>query len=1035
VEARIMATRDRAYDLGEGRSENLDQDPATSDGAPNGGEDNRYTGVVIIHGIGDLKRNATLEEAVNTLAYWFNHQAGLALRRDGPGRVWVTAKLRDDPNPDAPAARATMRLAAPAAAPGVAGDTEAASVTSDDTGLRLEFREVWWAESVGLPSVAATFGWARVQAWEQASHLLLPIGRRIGPSHAASRAPAREISQAMTYRPAAAEQKTRRQTSARVGASVGDRPTLTRAQRVLLTGALGIYALGQYIWKAAQWLVLTPLILLLLLVMGLVRLLALLPPLRSTALASVSAFLDYIMLHWIAATQVYTQDYTRSAGIRERFEREVERLLRDERCDRLVVIAHSMGTVIAYEGLTTVLTRPEFRDHDQQVTFICLAQALRRAWLMTADDPHRLRGVLPERVRWLHFWARYDPVAAGPLSARSLPRLEAWPDPNTPDPHKALCARLEACENVDVVNTDSAFTDHTTYWQNFEQVVGPIARELVAGHPALEQAVEARLATADEIMLRRWRVAWRATVALIGGLVLGLALLLWDESQRWTLGHALATSFLQYLGNLLGAALGGFGTVLRDALNTLRALSARASPPVRIDVGFLSVIPPDITWSVVAALLVAGLGILLIGRGIALRSPLAFSSSAATTSARGLLALCAAYLALPAAALLIDAILSPLVPGYPQSASDDPAGILALLVIALLCGAVALVFAIVSAARRHQWGWETAIVVFAGPLALLVFIATPLGLIQSSSIVLFPGLAALFASSFGISYVDAMEVPGLAGAFVGVVGGLIALRILARRRRVGSFALVFLIEVGLLALVAVDNLIINRDFFTPIDEALGLMLPRLAPLLFPSAFVGLFMPVLAYALAYGSEARLVQRTTPTRIGGGMWLPVAVLALLNALAFVEAYLFEVWNRTDVDDYRLATFATAVGGAALATLIGLVAIGRVLVQVVRARRWGWLLALLLILLMVYFAAGGFDPLASSLHFPFGLHYVEDHGESWALSVRLFGLGLSLNVTALVYGLWGGVTLQQEERRGAPGRDDVVERGQSLETHAAS
>jgi hypothetical protein len=78
---------------------------------PNGDAQDHYTAVVLIHGIGDIKRNTTLEEAVNTLTYWFNHEAGLRLRRAGKRRLWLTAQLTVDPNPDAPAARATMDLA------------------------------------------------------------------------------------------------------------------------------------------------------------------------------------------------------------------------------------------------------------------------------------------------------------------------------------------------------------------------------------------------------------------------------------------------------------------------------------------------------------------------------------------------------------------------------------------------------------------------------------------------------------------------------------------------------------------------------------------------------------------------------------------------------------------------------------------------------------------------------------------------------------------------------------------------------------
>jgi hypothetical protein len=101
-------------------------------------------------------------------------------------------------------------------------------------------------------------------------------------------------------------------------------------------------------------------------------------------------------------------------------------------------------------------------------------------------------------------------------------------------------------------HTDSAFTDHTTYWQNLEQVVGPIAMELVRGQPALERMVQAHLATGDHVLLRRAQVAWRSSVALAVGFGLGLALFLWDGSQGWQrIGRTLATSFLKFVTDLV----------------------------------------------------------------------------------------------------------------------------------------------------------------------------------------------------------------------------------------------------------------------------------------------------------------------------------------------------------------------------------------------------------------------------------------------------------------------------------------------------
>ena len=200
---------------------------------------------------------------------------------------------------------------------------------------------------------------------------------------------------------------------------------------------------------------------------------------------------------------------------------------------------------------------------------------------MAADDPRRVHGVLPKRVDWLHFWAHYDPVATGPLTASSLPRPDAYTKQEMKDLYTKLAGRLDECRNIDVVNTDSTFTDHTTYWQNMEEVVGPIARELVRGHPNLERVVEAHVATPDDILIRRCQVAAR-TLALVVGFGLGVALLLWDSSQDWhRVGKTLDTSILQLIGALLGSLAFGFGAVVGDLKVIITKLTGGASLPIK----------------------------------------------------------------------------------------------------------------------------------------------------------------------------------------------------------------------------------------------------------------------------------------------------------------------------------------------------------------------------------------------------------------------------------------------------------------------
>jgi hypothetical protein len=377
----------------------------------------------------------------------------------------------------------------------------------------------------------------------------------------------------------------------------------------------------QYGWKAVQWLALTLLITLLLLIISGLRLLVFVPFLQSAAVAGFIAVTDYVVLHWVGSMRTYLLDHTRGAAIRERFSSDLRYFLDDPLCKRVVVVAHSFGTVIAYEGLTTTLQRPEYADHDTNdtcLTFICLAQALRRAWLLSQPDPGRLRDPLPERVQWFHFWARYDPVPAGPLDASALPpapALQRDVPRATADADRQLRRSLNRCDNIDVVNTDSIFTDHLTYWRNMEQVVGPIAYQLVADHPALQRYVGAHLAGPDAILRRRWRVAVSATIPLLGGLFAAVALLWWELGHGAPIGR-----FLHHFGpglllNLLQVVFGPL-YMLTVTVTTATNLSAPSAIPI-----------PDsaLDWmgSALAAVAVAAAVIPLIGHFTAAPSPLA----------------------------------------------------------------------------------------------------------------------------------------------------------------------------------------------------------------------------------------------------------------------------------------------------------------------------------------------------------------------------------------------------------------------------
>lgn len=487
-----------------------------------------YTGVVVIHGLGIEQRNDTLQEALNGITYWFNHTSGLEFRPTGPGRIWVETRLTLNSNIDADCSQATIWLEPPA--------NGAQQRTAP---LRLEMHEVWWAQSFGLPSAGHVLSWTLLQFFQVADRLS-PISSgsgRLRVLHSDDR-------------------------------GKGDDPHGTfssttppvRPRRYpldwMLRIPLFVYDGLQYFVNLLAWIVGLPVIVVLLLIAMLFDKVSGIPGIP-TIIQGVQTFFTLLSLHWLGSMQIYMEDYTWSSSLRERFQKELTEFLADPACESVVVIAHSMGTVIAYEGLTTALELAQQDAAKKPIRFVTLAVALRRLWQVARTEPRRLRGLLPmDTVTWYDFWARLDPVCAGPLDGSAIPRAHDWVgSENDADPVEKIREQLDRdVQHISVVNRDNLLLDHISYWQNLEQVVGPIARLLVEGHPDLEAHVERHLATRHMILMRRARIATRNTVALIVAVAAFYSVMFINSVWAWLSENVLAKALLG-LRNLIGDAL------------------------------------------------------------------------------------------------------------------------------------------------------------------------------------------------------------------------------------------------------------------------------------------------------------------------------------------------------------------------------------------------------------------------------------------------------------------------------------------------
>ena len=134
--------------------------------------------------------------------------------------------------------------------------------------------------------------------------------------------------------------------------------------------------------------------------------------------------------------------------------------------ERATVIAHSAGATVAF----AVLSDPALWEvWDQaatgpkEISFLTVGSSLNLAWRSDRNHPIWQSGLDP-RVRWIDFWARYDPVPHGP-AVREMQLKARGPDGGV-------------FESVRVVNADNPLTDHVSYWSNHPEVVSRFVYEI-----------------------------------------------------------------------------------------------------------------------------------------------------------------------------------------------------------------------------------------------------------------------------------------------------------------------------------------------------------------------------------------------------------------------------------------------------------------------------------------------------------------------------------------------------------------------------
>ncbi len=292
---------------------------------------------------------------------------------------------------------------------------------------------------------------------------------------------------------------------------------------------------------------------------------------------------DTFIVEWFGDLAVILDDQAQSAAVRTRLLERVE-WLRDQRCDDVVLLAHSGGTIVSY---ATLLRYPTAElDVAKLVT---LGEAIKLGWRLEQEvgdwDPgNSVRGDLAAShpdLRWVDVWASYDPAPSGEMAAADgcplvvVEKLGQLPD----DPRMHV-------ESRPVTNFMSLADDHGGYWSNDEGFLIPVIRHVddPRGTGAESRFFADELDRTLRTERRRRRVAlllaWRSAAVAAGILaLLGLIVGVPDAKAAgdavagvWSLlpGHELVSGPVDGIGSatrVLLSAIGAGGVA--DALGTV----------------------------------------------------------------------------------------------------------------------------------------------------------------------------------------------------------------------------------------------------------------------------------------------------------------------------------------------------------------------------------------------------------------------------------------------------------------------------------
>ena len=301
--------------------------------------------------------------------------------------------------------------------------------------------------------------------------------------------------------------------------------------------------------------------------------LAIYAPLRAIPIKAIReraelAALDAQLVDAFGDLPVLLDDAVQSAIIRQRLASTIEWVL-DRGCDEVVLIAHSGGAIVSY----ATLLDPAY--HRLPVAkLMTLGQGLALGWRLervtapfVAGNPIRGDlGAARHDLRWVDFWASYDPAPAGELQPVDGCPLIAVQDVDTKLPPSPI-----QVESRPITNYMHMGQDHGGYWENDEGFLVPLIRHIddAKGDGGDSRFYTDKLGRAVRIERRRRRVGlllgwrWASLAAGIATLVLAILPGITPDVRIDDTGNALAKVLSYIPGHeLVAGPIHGLGATI-----------------------------------------------------------------------------------------------------------------------------------------------------------------------------------------------------------------------------------------------------------------------------------------------------------------------------------------------------------------------------------------------------------------------------------------------------------------------------------------